>query len=246
MNILIPMAGRSSRFSGIYDCPKPLIKIFDKPMIELAVKSLRLDGQLIFCVLQEHIDNSSITDTLQLLFPDCLIVPIKEVLEGSVCTCLKASDIIDTDEELVIANCDQFMAWDPTLFRNTIDNSDAEGILVCYPCTKDTDSYVRLNSAGEITEVREKERISGLATNGIHYWRKGSYFVDSAQEMIAADDRVNGEFYIAPTYNYLVKAGKHVVPHIIEPEEHYAIGIPADLDKFKETMQWTFHSWMRA
>ena len=44
MNIVIPMAGRSSSFSdeGV-DTPKPYIMIKDKPMVQLAYESLNLD-----------------------------------------------------------------------------------------------------------------------------------------------------------------------------------------------------------
>ena len=51
MNILIPMAGEGSRFrlKG-YDRPKPLIKVGDKLMVELAINTLDIDAQFIFVV----------------------------------------------------------------------------------------------------------------------------------------------------------------------------------------------------
>ena len=46
-------------------------------------------------------------------------------------------------------------------------------------------------------EVREKEVISNVSLNGIHYWKKGSYFVESAERMIEMEDRApNGEFLL--------------------------------------------------
>ena len=40
--------------------------------------------------------------------------------------------------------------------------------------------------------------VTNIALNGIHYWKKGKYFVDSAEAMIAADDRaMNGELDFA-------------------------------------------------
>ena len=51
INILIPMAGAGSRFKiKGYEIPKPLIKIDNKLMIELAIETLNIEGQYIFVV----------------------------------------------------------------------------------------------------------------------------------------------------------------------------------------------------
>jgi hypothetical protein len=81
--------------------------------------------------------------------------------------------------------------------------------------------------------VKEKIVISNIATNGLHYWKFGKYFVDSAEEMIRGNDRYNGEFYIAPTYNYLINKGKKILPYFFNL--HFPIGIPEDLEKYKNT-----------
>ena len=42
LNIVIPMAGRGSRFANAgYTLPKPLIEIHGHPMIEYVVKNIR-------------------------------------------------------------------------------------------------------------------------------------------------------------------------------------------------------------
>ena len=55
--------------------------------------------------------------------------------------------------------------------------------------------------------------------------------------MIAADLRVNGEFYVAPCYNQLIAEGARVV--IAETGREYAgmygLGIPEDLRFFLGT-----------
>ena len=51
--------------------------------------------------------------------------------------------------------------------------------------------------------------------------------------MIAANDRApNGEFYIAPTYNYMINSGKAVGIYHIPNEQHHAVGVPIDLERF--------------
>jgi hypothetical protein len=63
----------------------------------------------------------------------------------------------------------------------------------------------------------------------------GSDFVESAEKMIEANETYNNEFYIAPSYNYLVKDGKKILPFFYNL--HYPIGTPEDLQKYKETFK---------
>jgi hypothetical protein len=81
--------------------------------------------------------------------------------------------------------------------------------------------------------MREKQVISNISLTGIHYWKKGSYFVNSSENMIAANDRApNREFYIAPTYNYMIKENLRVGIYHIPNEQFHPVGVPADLEKF--------------
>jgi UDP-N-acetylglucosamine diphosphorylase / glucose-1-phosphate thymidylyltransferase / UDP-N-acetylgalactosamine diphosphorylase / glucosamine-1-phosphate N-acetyltransferase / galactosamine-1-phosphate N-acetyltransferase len=73
--------------------------------------------------------------------------------------------------------------------------------------------------------------------NGIHYWRKGKYFVQSALDMIESDDRApNGEFYVGPTYNYMIKKGFSIGVHHIPNEQHNPVGVPEDLKTYLDKL----------
>ena len=74
--------------------------------------------------------------------------------------------------------------------------------------------------------------MSNYATNGLHYWSKAKYFYESCDEMFSRNDRVLNEFYVAPSYNYMIQNGKKVVQYFFN--EHHPIGIPRDLEKFKK------------
>ena len=58
LNIVVPMAGRGSRFFDAgYEMPKPLIDINGHPMIEYVVKNItpNQDHRFIFICQEEHI-----------------------------------------------------------------------------------------------------------------------------------------------------------------------------------------------
>jgi hypothetical protein len=94
---------------------------------------------------------------------------------------------------------------------------------------------VRFNEKHEIIEVVEKEVVSNEATVGIYNYKHGKDFVRAAEQMIAKNYRVNGEFYVAPAYNELIKEGKKIIIYNIgkEADGMYGLGIPADLKLFE-------------
>ena len=95
-------------------------------------------------------------------------------------------------------------------------------------------SYVLRSENAGIVEVKEKVEISSEATVGIYGWTQSKSFFTSLDSMIIANDRTNGEFYVAPSYNYLIKNNFRVSGfNIGNVESHvHGLGTPEDLEKF--------------
>lgn len=233
LNILIPMAGLGQRFIDEgFSQPKPLIDVNGQPMIIKALDSLGFEGRFLF-VLQRTFENQKIIQLLQDKYDDCKIVLIDYTTEGPASTCLLMSEFIDNDDELIIANCDQIMWWNSGAFKHFCKYTDYDGIIITYTSDVAKNSYVTIDRNGYVTQAREKEVISDISFNGIHYWRKGKDFVQSAEQMIAQDDRaINGEFYVAPTYDHMVRNGKKVGIYHIPNCQHHAVGTPDDLREY--------------
>lgn len=236
MNILIPMAGLGSRFQKMgYKDPKPLIPVHGKPMIQAVIENLGLSHQyFLICTEEVHdyIKNNFPHLFLKGVFESYYTIALKELTDGAACTCLKFKHYINNDEPLIIVNCDQIIEdWDFKKFSHFCKKKKPDGVVGTFFSNSIKNSYVRLSDHGEVLEVREKEIISNYATNGLHYWNKGKYFVDSAEEMIAKNDRVKGEFYVGPTYNYLIRDNKKILFYHFN--EHYPIGTPEDLEVYE-------------
>lgn len=233
MNILIPMAGLGSRFpSHTYPMPKPLIEVNGEPMISKAIKSLNLDGNYFFVIAKNQF-TSLVEETILAIKPGSRFIEIDYITEGPANSALLFRDQINTGEELVIANCDQIMEWNSENFLHNVRLYD--GAVVTYHTDTDKNSYARLDKNGLVVEIREKEVISNVSLNGIHYWKKGSHFVNSADKMMELQDRApNGEFYIGPTYNHMIRQGLKVGIYHIPNEQHHPVGVPDDLKKYLE------------
>lgn len=233
MNIVIPMAGEGTRFPrDTYKIPKPLIEIEKIPMIQRSVQSLGLTGIYHFIIRKDSYYDQVCTLLHQIL-PTSKIISVDETTDGPASSCLLFRDYINTEEELVIANCDQIMWWDSNLFLTNARYYKYDGLIVTYTTSTPKNSYARIDRDGFVKEIREKEVISDVSLNGIHYWRKGKYFIQSVEEMIKTNDRApNGEFYVGPTYNYMIKNGLKVGIHHIPNYQHNPVGVPEDLNSF--------------
>ena len=238
MNILIPMAGRGSRFlkeadkNPEYARPKPLIDIAGKTMIEWSISSLPLTEQdnLIFLLLKEHVDEHQIDKELKKIFGNSIkIIIVDQVTEGAVCTALLAKEFINNEEPLVITDSDHFIEG-KTHFEKIKKHPEADGVIPVFYATNPKWSFSKLNEDGFVEEVAEKKTISKNANIGVYYFKKGSYFVKAAEEMIKENDRVNNEFYVAPVYNYLIRKGRKIL--LSRPKFVCGLGTPEDVEKF--------------
>ena len=228
------MAGAGSRFEQAgYKLPKPLIDVCGKPMIERVIESLssnKLDTNFIFVTQQEHLD-LGLRDYLK---DRGSIITINEMTEGAACTTLLAEELINNDEELVIANCDQYLQWS---FYDYITYSRLyDGCLVTFNSTNPHHSYVRVKKS-LVTEVAEKIVISDKAAAGIYYFKKGSEYVKSANLMIDKDIRTNNEFYICPVYNELLQDNKQVSTYECDVHNKHMLGTPEELRIFLDKIE---------
>ena len=239
MKILIPAAGGGRRFAEAgYTFPKPLLDVRGKPMIQRVVENLDFpDAEYIFLVQQEHIEKWNIDKALMQLGKHVSIIPVDGITEGAACTALLAKEVINNDEELIIANSDQLLDFSRENFDTMREWTPSAGIIFVFHGVHPKWSFARLDSCGAVCEVAEKRPISNVATCGVYYYRFGYLFVEAAENMIRLDDRTNGEYYIAPAYNYIIQRGirgggahHQVLPFFVE--RMHGLGTPEDLEQY--------------
>lgn len=236
LNIVIPMAGRGSRFvKEGYTIPKPLIPVHGKPMIQLVINNLKpaMEHRFIFLCLKEHIDQYQIDKKLKEFAPGCKVIIVDTVTEGAACTVLLAKNYINNDDPLMIANSDQWVDLDINKYLVAM-KSDFDGLIMTMWANDPKWSYVRFDK-DTIIEVVEKQVVSNEATVGIYNYKHGKDFVEAAESMIAKNLRVNNEFYVAPAYNEMIARSKKLCIFNVgkELDGMYGLGIPSDLKKFE-------------
>jgi hypothetical protein len=230
VNILIPMAGLGSRFNSYgFTNIKPLIKLNGKTFIEWSIESVdfsNINTQFIFVILEEH--RSILENHLKSIKPNCIIESVPCLTRGATETALAARMHIDNESPLIITNSDQIFEWNKEKYLDYLIKTNTDADVVVINETTDKFSYIQLDENNKYgLRLAEKEVISNNALVGIHYWKKGKYFVNSALELIERNIRSNNEYYISITYNLLIKNNIKVTSYKLSDSEKYlSIGTP--------------------
>jgi NDP-sugar pyrophosphorylase family protein len=109
MKIVIPLAGKASRFKDyVIESPKPLLDVFGVPLAVRAAQSIQDFGnnQYLLISLVEH-KKWGIESRIKEYFPNSNFIYLKEPTRSPVETCLKAANELEMDKPVVFNDCDQ-------------------------------------------------------------------------------------------------------------------------------------------
>ncbi|MBB4096133.1 nucleotidyltransferase [Ochrobactrum pecoris] len=255
MNILIPMAGAGSRFSEAgYKTHKPIIPVSSRhrnahvPMVVAAVEDLPVnvdadDTHLIFVARDFHV-RDGVCDVLRERFPRAQFITVDALTEGQASTCLLARSLINNDKPLLIAACDNGMDIAREVFAKAAQASEViiftfrhnEAVLAkpqAYGWIKAQDTRA---TGVSIKVPISQTPMEDHAVVGTFWFRRGSDFVAAADQMIAADDRINGEFYVDQVMDYLINAGRDV--RVTEVARYHCWGTPSDYEAYENTLAY--------
>ncbi len=230
------MAGGGSKFEEAgYAFPKPLIDIRGKTMIEVVIENVKpsTDHRFVFICQRDHYEKYDLHNIFKYATGDRFeVVTIAGRTGGAACSILCSSQYIDNDEELLIANADQYLGASVNDFLETARRRSWDGAIMTFKARHPRWSYVRTRPDGQVLEAAEKQLISDNATAGIYYFKRGSDFVRAAQSMIHKNITHQGEFYVCPAHNELILEGKKIYAYEIPAAHMFSLGTPEDLESF--------------
>jgi len=239
--IVIPMAGHGKRFKNVgISKPKFMIEVKKKTLFEWALDSLPLDisKKIIFICLEEHEKEFSVSKFIKNIMKEKYskinyeLVYLEKTTRGQVETVLQAKQLIDSESPLIIYNIDtHFISTRLKSKILTLKNKNIDGLLGCFTSNNKNLSFVELNDKGLVKRVREKEKISDLASTGLYVFSNGRQFVEAAKTMIKNGILIKDEFFVSEIYNILLKSGKSF--EIDVAEEFIPFGTPEDIKRFE-------------
>jgi dTDP-glucose pyrophosphorylase len=242
IQLVIPAAGLGSRFASVgVNTPKPLIPVMGLPMIAWVIGNFKLlsSDRIIIITRPELEIEANLLPFIENLACQVDFVYVDHVTEGPAISVSLAKPLLDMEEALVVANSDQFVSADLDTFIREIRESESDGQILTMNAAGSKWSYVNRDKNAMVVEVKEKVEISTEATVGIYGWSHSKDFFMSLDLMMTANDRTNGEFYVAPSYNYLLLKKLRVSAlNIGNVENHvHGLGTPEDLEVFTKNSE---------
>jgi dTDP-glucose pyrophosphorylase len=211
MLLIIPMAGRGSRYANVgYTMPKPLIEINGKPMLYHAFQSVKNVPyeKVIFIALKEHEQTYGVSKLIkEQIVTDFELILLDDVTEGQLCTVLSASHFFHPNQSILIAASDSYIESN---IAEEVQTSTADGIISVINLPGEQWSFAKTDETDRVIEVAEKTRISDHASTGIYYFKDAKYFERLAQQLIQHKETTKGEYYIMPLYNKMIAEGAQI------------------------------------
>ena len=220
--VLMPMAGRGSRFQSLTKLPKPYIRIGDTPMFKLALESLPKAKHTVVVSLEEHIafwsDNHDHTKHLTPCF-------LKTTPAGQALSSEAGLAHLNPNDEVLVTACDHEIVLSEKKWADFHRNPDCDAAIFTvqgFPgAARKPKSFayvIPANSSDPFPTVKSvsvKEPVSDSPTND-HllvgtFWFKSAAILDHYLQVLKARDlRVNGELYLDSIFTVLIEHGLKV------------------------------------
>jgi len=232
--VILPMAGRGSRFEGsMFTGPKPFIEVDGYPMYISALSCLpkSLNSDKIVIALREHEAMMSSFKKSTVFLPD--------VTNGQASTCLHGVvHFLKENKPFVVGACDSGLIFDSSWHDSLLEQYD---ILVwtirnnqAVKINPNMYTYVK-NDGTRALEISMKKPVSEKpdkdhALIGFFSFKNPKDYIDAYSNLIINDNCFNNEFYIDSLVQEAIDMGKKVG---IFPVTHSACwGTPEDLQTY--------------
>lgn len=229
MNIVVTMAGAGSRFRKAgYSLPKPLIPIYGMPMYRYSTNSLPLDyaEKLIF-IIQNNEYASIIEKDIRNNYSDFdfEIVKIDHLTRGQSESLYHSFSTLKHNIPTLVHNSDSAIVYQKKNLLSVLKKAD--GVLFTFEADNPRYSYAKIDAQGNVLEVREKVVISSHASTGTYYFKSTVQMLNLIEASIKNNELENGEFFIAPLYNKMIKAGQII--RTFPTSDYICYGTPEEL-----------------
>lgn len=238
LHLVMPMGGGGTRFGNKgFGLPKPLIVLQGKPFFYWAVQSIVkfVDVEdLIFVVLQEHVERFHIDKKIRAFYPEAKIHVIPHVLNGAVLTCLEGLKEIHDNLPVLFNDCDHgFLAESFYDFCRAGDFEQPDGALLTFASDSPAYSYVQFDEAGNVIRTVEKQAVSQEAICGAYYFRNKDLFEHAVESYL--ERCPYQEFFVSGIYNEMAEMNRKI--GTFKTDVHISFGTPEEYDEAGKNMR---------
>ncbi len=231
IHLIMPMGGGGTRFGNKgFNVPKPLIELQGRPFFFWAAQSVLkyLDVEdVIFVVLQEHIERFEIDKKIFEFYPNAKIQVIPHVLNGAVLTCREGIKTISDGKPVLFNDCDH--AFSCNSFYNYCRADELggiDGILLTFNSHSPKYSYVKFDTSGHVIGTVEKVVASNEAICGAYYFRNREIFDEAVSFYL--EKCIYNEYFVSGVYNVMAEHGMNL--KTFRTDKHISFGTPEEYE----------------
>jgi HAD superfamily hydrolase (TIGR01509 family) len=235
MNIIIPLGGKGERFSkNGYTCPKPLIKIFEKTMIEYVLDNLVINHKedKVFIIYNRNLDNRDFSEFIKNLYPFIELIIINDTSGAVETIFLGLTHILHNThtKKCIILDCDTFYTED---IRNIFNECNTNMVFYRKDYeTKPIYSYIELNTDSIITHIIEKQKISDNANTGAYAFADINELYNFCKYVLDNKITVNNEPYTSCVISEMIIQGSKFIGKELTQQSVISLGTPDDVKKY--------------
>jgi dTDP-glucose pyrophosphorylase len=239
---IMPMAGLGKRFyESIFQLPKPLILIKNKPMFIQAAKSMPKSNLNIFICNNKLVKQYNIHKILSKSFHKKFkLITIKRTTKGQANTCLLAKKFLRKNDKIFIHSCDSLIKFSSKNLNIDLDNNKAV-ILTTKPNKihlRNIKSYGWVNSKNnKIQKITCKTKASNSPKKdfviiGSFAFQSKSIFLKMTNDLIKSKKKINNEYYLDMVLKVAFE-NQHKIKNILV-KSYYSWGTPTELNNWKK------------
>lgn len=232
ISIIITMAGLGTRFQREgYTKPKYEILAKGKTLFRWSLISLKKflndENEIIFITLKSN-NSKSFIESQMIYFKNIKwkMIELDLVTKGQAETVMYCEKFLNPLNPILIYNIDTYV--NPDYIKPSDYNF--KSWIPYFKTNKKNFSFIEVNEEGKVINVKEKEKISNMASVGLYGFESFESFKLIYSEFYRQKD--NNERYIAPMYNLLIAMGKEIEICSIPESEVNILGTPEELKEF--------------
>lgn len=235
--IAITMAGLGSRFQNKgFLLPKYQIEVFGFTLFEWSIISLKNfhenDWKFSFAVrsndrAEEFIKQKCRKHEFQI----DNIITLDTPTDGQATTANLIAQKSNKQEPFAVFNIDTLIHPDSIGVECIPKN--IQGWIPCFKGVGNGWSFAKIDNNGKLIELREKERISDLATLGFYWFESADFYTSLYNKHFLKFSYEKGERYIAPMYNSVISSGGDIRIFNIDNDDVAIFGTPEQVEEIK-------------
>ena len=238
MNIIIPLAGIGERFQREgYTLPKPLISVLGKPILFYVLDTIALQPEdKVFILYNTVLKNHDFCNIIASNYPNVTLIEMPSTRGAGETIQLGLERILNDgysyNKQCVLMDCDTFYTEDVlSHVRNAVNKN-----LVFYTNNIEKQpiySYIKLDNAHRISEIREKEKISDCANTGIYCFEDINQLHTYSKRIVENDIRVRGEFYTSCVISEIIKETVEFYGVELQESTVFSLGTPRQVKDYE-------------